>query len=246
MQTYIMPKGYKLYRYDLNEPPCNWSINHKNPEYQYGSGKIKNQFNGFFFFNSFYQTIGTCKNAIEKNGDRFQCAWLTKCETICETALLDIRKAPSISALFLGLYKNGFDIFNDNFSIYKKEDKIPFSIFRKDLEEFSKIVEDEKWYLSKDKNEVVNEFIRKIETLFIDNDWLGFAEQSLTDFENGISFSKLLQEKNLDGYIFNEANRIEGSDTVCFIDNKALSDPKCEKVEINKIFQLFNGVCKEE
>lgn len=244
MQIFNMPKGSKLYRYDLAEPPHQWSIEHKNPEYQYNS-KSKNQFGGFFFFNSLYQAVGTCKAAFDRYKREYQCAWLTECETICDVSLLDLRMELTISATLLDLYKGGIDIFNDNFHVYSnKGPQITFSIFKKDIESFAQIVEVQEWYRNKEKNRTVDDFIYKIEQHFIANDNVGLLGQRLTDLENGILFSNLLRERQRDGYIFNEANRQEGTDTVCLINSDVLSSPKCQKYDNSKIEILFEQICK--
>lgn len=125
------------------------------------------------------------------------------------------------------------------------EPQATFSIFKKDMEIFAQIVEDQNWYRNQEKNEIVNKIIYKIEQHFIVNDYVGLLGQRLTDLENGIPFSKLLQERQWDGYIFNEANRQEGTDTVCLINSNALNSPICIKIEENNIKILFERICED-
>lgn len=240
-----MSKGSKLYRYDLTEPPYQWSTKHKNPEYQNNS-KSKNLFGGFFFFNSLYQAVGTCKAAFDRYGEEYQCAWLTECETIREISLLDLRMELTISSALLNLYKGSIDIFNDSFHVYSnKGPQVTFSIFRKDIETITQIIEDIEWYHNQENNRVFNEFVHKIEQHFIANDYVGLLGQRLTDCENGISFSKLLQERQWGGYIFNEANRQEATDTVCLINSDILGSPKCIRFEKDNINTLFEHICED-
>jgi len=54
LTDYILEPENQLYRYDIVQPPKEWSTVFKNPEYVYPDTGIKNQIDAFFFFNSIF------------------------------------------------------------------------------------------------------------------------------------------------------------------------------------------------
>ena len=54
---YMLPANTHLYRYDLVEPPVEWSTEYKSIEYQYLVHGCKNRIGAFFFFDSKYQAV---------------------------------------------------------------------------------------------------------------------------------------------------------------------------------------------
>ena len=52
-----------MFRYDLIEPPTEWSSTHRNIEYTGSIYGDKNSMSAFFFFNSECQAVGTARCA---------------------------------------------------------------------------------------------------------------------------------------------------------------------------------------
>lgn len=57
-----------------------------------------------------------------------------------------------------------------------------------------------------------------------------YLGQSLTDYENGILFKSILEEKNYEGYVFFENPE---SNTYCIFNSDKISDPIHEEVYID-------------
>ncbi|BDC06858.1 hypothetical protein [Phocaeicola vulgatus] len=226
IEEYIIPKlrlepGYKLYRYDLCAPPTEWCSDFHNPEY----GNSKNQAGLFFFFNSQSQAINTGYSACNRYKDRnYSQFWITQTELTAPVLLLDLRKYIAITGLLAAFYASDIDIFSLTVS-GSVDDSNKLSLFKDQICEFVAIVEDKNWYLDAKKNEKVNSFILKIEKFYVDYEFVGLFGQRLTDFHNGLIFKQILQQKGYDGYIFNESNNAQGSDTICLLSSVQLSSP---------------------
>ena len=222
--------GKWLYRYDLSQPLAVWSSGYKNPEYEFSSGN-KNQFGGFFFFDSEQQAENTGRKALKRYKNRsFDGLWITKCQTTSDSEFLDLRGYVTITAILSDFYRNGIDVFNDEFHEFYFGEKKPFAGLKEPIGRFCKIMEDPFWYKDKDEKAQVDSIIRLVETFFIDNGHPGFFGQCITDFSNGIAFKRILEEHHYDGYIFNEANGMPGTNTLCFQSSDKLSRPEIRVV----------------
>lgn len=223
---YELPVGAALYRYDVISPPVNWDVSFKNPEYLFTEG-AKNKAGAFFFFNSEDQAVKTAEIVKLRYNGRYENAWLTCCSTQKTLKLLNMKVFPTVSSLICSLFNDGIDFLTDDFfSDGLKKNEMPLSIMRDPIIKMIAITStDSQWYLVKEKNDFVNMVIKLIEKQFMDNTYLGIFAQKISDFDNGIAFKKLLIESSYDGYIFNESNGRDGSDTICLYDKDSLTPP---------------------
>ena len=231
MKRTIIPSGEWLYRYDLSQPLGEWSTEFYNPEYIFDCGH-KNQFGGFFFFDSEQQAENTGRKALKRyKGRKFDGLWITKCQTTSKSELLDLRGYKSISAILCDFYQNGINIFNNSFHEFFF-DKKSFVELKKPIELLCNITSSLKWKENREASYNVKSIIKFVETFFVDDAVPGILGQCLTDFENGTAFKAILEENNFEGYIFNEANGMIGTDTLCFLSSDKLSRPQTEIVEL--------------
>lgn len=226
MKRTIIPSGKWLYRYDLSRPLNKWSIEFHNPEYTFDCGN-KNQFGGFFFFDSESQAENTGRKALERYGDReFEGLWITKCQTVSDSEFLDLRGHMTITAILCDFYQNGIDLFNDNFHEFYTRSKKSFADLKEPIRLLCDITSNPNWFKDIEADKQVKSVIKFVETYFFDNDTPGILGQCLTDFENGAAFKAVLEENNFEGYIFNEANGMRDTDTFCFLSSNKLSYPQ--------------------
>ena len=213
-----MPKGYQLYRYDIIAPPKLWDSGYHNPQYitsQYG---CKNQFGGFFLYNSRDMAYKTGINALNNKSTNF---WITETELTSEVEVLDLTQYKTCIDTIKAFYINDFDIFNDFYQHGLTILGKPFTLLREFLLEYLKLEED-----------IINDgrrkdLIKQMEcNFFCDNTVPGIFGQQLTDFSNGSKFKQLLEINGFKGYIFNESNGVNGSDTICLLSQEYLSAPK--------------------
>lgn len=227
---YILPKGTTLFRYDLKEPPADWTI--KWNLYVFvcdNEKKRKNELEAFFFFDNEAHAINVGSNSMPKP-DKL---WITQTETTSQLRLLDLNIPPACSSqsIVTGLYflfKRGFDLFNDEFSFYTDESfhKKSFKEIRENFFNWLKYREQMNSTLPKERNEAawrVLEETDKIDEFFCNRPINSFY-QILTDFENGKIFKHMLVEKKYDGCIFNEDT--DESHTYCIFDSCNLSKPQ--------------------
>lgn len=226
MKTISKPTGTALYRYDVSQPPSCFSVNHKNPEYYSGTKGNKNMFGGFFFFCTEAQALNTGKMALSRYKDgRYDKLWITTCKTTENTLLLDFTGYISITAILTDFMQSGIDVFTDSFHEYFTPQKKSFFNLREPVAHFCEIIQDDEWYKNNDK--FVSSFVKLVETYFIDNSCPGVLGQCLTDFDNGLAFRNILMENNWEGYVFNESDGRQETDTLCFLDCAKLSSPEC-------------------
>lgn len=223
--NYIIEKSATLFRYDLTEPPVNWDSNYKSVEYAYVKwGKTKNAAKNFFFFNNEKVTISTAEVAVSnyKEGDNDY--WLTTA-TVLRNLNLFCLFGDDIFFNLLKLYDSEINVFTDDFLFNFGTETKSFLILKKALDEYIKcdvLDFDRKIEL---RNELVQPFVNP-------NCPFGLLGQTLSDFNNGIAFTKLLAENGYDGYTFDESL---GGHTICLINDvvmrtpTALSKPKREK-----------------
>ena len=232
MERTIIPSGQWLYRYDLSQPLDEWSMDFHNPEYTFDCGN-KNQFGGFFFFDSESQAENTGRKALERYGSReFEGLWITKCHTILDSVFLDLTKYRAITAILCDFHQNGINIFNNSFHEFYYKGKKSFVDLKQPIELLCGITAIPDWSKDQEADKQVESIVKFVETYFVDNDTPGILGQCLTDFENGAAFKAILEENNFEGYIFNEANGMTGTDTLCFLSSDKLSSPQNRKVEL--------------
>lgn len=232
MERTIIPSGKWLYRYDLSQPLDEWSMDFHNPEYTFDCGN-KNQFGGFFFFDSESQAENTGRKAVERYKDRdFEGLWITKSQTTFNSEFLDLRGYMTITAILCDFHQNGINIFNNSFHEFYYKDKKSFVDLMRPIELLCDITSNPDWSNNREADKQVKSIIKFVETYFVDNDAPGILGQCLTDFENGIAFKAVLEENNFEGYVFNEANGMIGTDTFCFLSSDKLSLPQNRMVEL--------------
>ena len=233
LTDYILEPGSQLYRYDIIQPPKEWSTDYTNPEYSYPHTGSKNQIGAFFFFNSAYTALETGKCALvneKKKGVSYHGIWLTKCVIKTSVKLLDLRDSIVCIELLAALNKAGFTIYSDEL---KSWDGIPFSKLANIIQPVEDIVLlDTSWVNNEETTRKVQKSIMEMQkTLKIENTHIGHLLQLLTDFSNGFYFRKVLLDKGYEGYIFNETNRPFsgiGTDTICIFDSTKFQPPCIE------------------
>ena len=117
VNTYKIPGATNLYRYDIECPPNEWSVEFKNKEYVYDEEcedlQIKNRIGAFFFFDNSVAAYQTSCLAAQKNGcDNI---WLTETSIIREIQLLDFSHFENITSILLAFDELGFDVLTDKF-----------------------------------------------------------------------------------------------------------------------------------
>lgn len=238
LRDFFLQPGEKLYRYDIKEPPKEWSTNFKNPEYVYtGTRGVKNQIGAFFFFNSRNQAVNTAQCAFRKHKNTADGVWITKCTIKESIRLLDLRDSIICIELLAAFDKAGFAIFSDKL---KSWEGVPFSRIANTIQPVEDIIlADTNWIYDKEVKKKVQVSISEMQKILnIENTHIGYLLQLLTDFSNGTYFRKILQDNMYEGYIFNETNHptpIEGSDTICIFNSKKILAPFVEVITPGKI-----------
>lgn len=230
----ILQSGEKLYRYDIKEPPKEWSTDFKNPEYVYSDTGIKNQIGAFFFFNSYHQAVNTACCAIIKNANIAKGIWITECTTSKIIKLLDLRDFNFCVELLAAFDKSDYPILTDNFRSWKD---ISFANMEKGIRSIEDIVlENSIWTTNQEQSTRIGKVAAKMEQILsIPNDHIGYLLQLLTDYSNGLYFKSILHDKGYEGYIFNETNNfftIKGTDTICVFSAEKLNSPSCNKLDL--------------
>jgi hypothetical protein len=217
-----------LYRYDLKQPPKDWSTDFKNPEYVYPDRGEKNQVGAFFFFDSFQCAKNTALYAFRKYNDkRYDGIWITKCTIKEPIKLLDLRDSIVCLELLAAFDKAEYNILCDELKTWNG---IPFSKLISVIQPIEDIVLlNSNWDNNQESEQLVQKAIMEMQKILnIENCHIGLLLQLLTDFSNGFFFRSLLQEKGFEGYIFNETNQLfyqNGTDTICIFESKKLLPP---------------------
>lgn len=221
----MLPARTQLYRYDLTEPPKDWSNDFH--EYIYG-GIFKNQIGAYFFFDKEDNCASTCKNETKFNGEYY----LTKCETQKDVNLLDLCY-DEVRIMLEVLYHKGIDICLSSLFTYATGERSPLYNISNEYQRYMELVD------MKDKNpkEISETFqLRDKITQYICKGNFNFKYfgQLLTDFENGSIFKDLLVRKGYEGYIFFEDKYRDCEvKTYCFFDNSVLTSPCCKKITLS-------------
>lgn len=221
---YKMQTDCLLYRYDLNKPPKEWDIEHKNPEYII-NGKSKNVADLFFFFENKFVTYMTADKAMSNKYTEF---WLTKTKIKESLNLLDLRGGGTI-AMLNTLFYNGINIFVDDMYIQNCNEEIKFSDLKEDFDYF---MSDFRFEYNLVK---IQASFNRVNSYFIAPGCpFSLLGQILTDGDNGIVFKQKLIKAGYDGYIFDES--LDGS-TICLINTDKLSSPQVECIDKAQLFK---------
>ena len=121
---------------------------------------------------------------------------------------------------------NQVDILNKNFTCNGCANSKTLLELKNIVNEYCISFNNPKTHLDNDSLNIAQECISKIEELYIDNFNVGLFIQRISDFNNGILFKQILQQKKHEGFIFNESNRKQGTDTVCIFSPLYLSPPQ--------------------
>lgn len=218
-------KGEIIFRYDLDEPPCCWDINYKSKEYNSNRFQHpKNMAGNFFFFSNEDVTKNTALEALKRQVNQ-QMYWFTTAKVNRDLILLNLCGG-NVFQNILKMHELGLDIFSDNLKFYHIKDMKSFSDLKEPFFEFKDYIKG----CQIDDIERATELIKIIESPFrIEGCPFGLLGQILTDFENGLFFCKLLEDRGYDGYVFDES---KGGHTICLrrdvvTENpSALSEPK--------------------
>ena len=218
--------GTILYRYDIVRPPfSDWTDEYKSLIYDNYQNDVgpKNAIGAFFFFDDRTTAIEVARNVLKqkewiKEVNPNLNIWLTTTIIQDDICMLDLSGCQNIVELYVSLWNNGIDIFREDF--YKFGDWLgskPLSLLLEDIK-----------YLAfangkKEKNKVstCKCNIENFYNTYEDKEKLPYACQELTDFSNGKIFKELLEEKGIEGYIFQETD----AKTFCIFNSKRLSNP---------------------
>lgn len=220
-----IPAEFKLFRYDLAEPPVLWDSDYHSLEYTIADNKEvihKNQAGLLFLFDSESTTIKTAELAMSHhNKTEF---WLTTASVTKPLRLLDLRGGATL-VIFNNLNVSGIDVFKSSLTIDGLKGSIPLA----DLEPLYDCVMQNivGWDEYRDK------WMQLHEPFIYPGSPYSVLGQRLTDFENGGIFKSLLCAKEFDGYIFDESL---GASTVCLFDSNNLSAPESTKFDKPRLF----------
>lgn len=229
--TYDGSGMVKLYRYDLECPPTDWSNEYKNVEYIYEGEcdalRVKNQIGAFFFFENISTAYATGSIAAKKNGTNT--IWLTETSIINRISLLEFSHLKNISSILLAFEELGIDVLNDSFFKFNSCGACEsFEKLRPLLDELKDL--DQKEHKNDREIMKISDLAYEIGKFFYSNERIDYFGQLLTDFGNGNTFKNILTEKGYDGYIFREDYN---SSTYCLFEASALSKPQHKKVTIS-------------
>ena len=223
----LVTKGLPLYRYDIIQPSKAWDVNFKSPIYCSEDNSPKNEIGAFFFYDNEKETIAVAKNVVNQKRDFISSfnpnlsIWMTKTVLEKDFQMLDLSECQDIVELYVTLWNEEINIFREDF--YKYDALFPPRPMKIILDDIRYIASHNENKLN--KSDRLNESKCKILNFFSsfgDNEKLHYAGQLLTDFSNGRIFRELLEQKELDGYIFRETD----AKTYCFFRADKLSTPE--------------------
>lgn len=235
--TYCLKKGTSLFRYDLIEPPTEWSSTHRNIEYTGSIYGDKNSMSAFFFFNSECQAVGTARCATKKYADkRDGSIWITRCNLKDDMKLLDLRSFASVIDMLVFLVTERYNILSTQYKSFFNDAATLDNIKDSTLFLVCKIHGNNTYYNdSSFMNEIIPHVNVVIEFLKINIFVPGQFVQLLTDYSNGPLFKSEVISKGYEGIIFNEtSNRNTGSDTVCLFSTQKLEIPIQKKYDYER------------
>lgn len=230
VNTYSIPVGVKLYRYDIQCPPSKWDITFKNAEYVYDGACeelcIKNRIGAFFFFANRATAYNTGYIAAEKN--KCNKIWITETSTISKIQLLNFSHFENITSILLSFDELGFDILTEQFQKFNFTGVCKyFSELRPLVNQLRQLI-DKPQKSSKDDCDILN-LSTRIGDFFYGNDRIDYFGQLLTNFTNGKYFKEMLLSRGYDGYSFRESH---DSPTYCILNPAAISDPTHQEIEL--------------
>lgn len=213
-----LPKGFQLFRSDINKPPEKWDQTHINPTYNY-KGFIKNKTGNLFFFDN-----AESANTLGKTYDQSYHFLTSCCVNIDQCKIIDFSQCCSVYMMFRVLDELGIDVLTDNFKLYS-ECLPPYLATFKELATAYK------------ETKAGNSFsVYHVKYPGKTAKDIGIIGQRLTDFDNGLAFKKIIDSfgQPLHGYRWCEQNA-PACYSYCIFSSKIVSDPITEKVEVNKI-----------
>ena len=216
----ILEPGDRLCRYDLGtDLSVDWSTEYENPEYIGCEFGKKNAIGAFFFYDKKTTAKKTLAQAIynqKKKGNIYNSGTITYCEVVNELNLLDLDsgliECSNIISFLVSIDANVI------------ENKFVNHHSNKPYSELQSVIVD---IFSTDHIKRINAADEINKFFFYNAPYLG---QSLTDYENGILFKSILEEKNYEGYVFFENPE---SNTYCIFNSYKISDPIHEEVYID-------------
>ena len=218
--------GIKLFRYDITEPPkTGWDKDFKSPVYCWDEEGAKNNIGAIFLFDKENIAVDVARNVI-KQKEQFIKEFnfsLTRTVVKDDLRMLDLTACKDLVDLYITLWNNDINIFRKDFYKFDKWfGSKPMSLLLEDIKYLA--LEDGK----KEKNKVstCKCNIENFYNTYEDKEKLPYACQELTDFSNGKIFKELLEEKGIDGYIFQETD----ANTFCIFNSKKLSNPLTIKI----------------
>lgn len=215
----ILEYGDTLYRYDLEENlPDNWDSNYHNFEYSGSRYGFKNAIGAIFLFDKKLTAKQILSGAINNQKEKTRIITRATITTVTvneEIKLLDLSSGIiRCSNLLSVLYELNMDVTVLDLKNFQKD--LPFhSIHDRLIDLYSS--DPAKRMTS--ANEIDRFFCGRINLL----------GQTLTDFQNGALFKKLLEDKQFEGYVFWEN---PSSDTYCILSSLKLSNPIHEIIDV--------------
>jgi hypothetical protein len=198
--------------------PEAWSTDYHSPEYfspEYGD---KNQIGAFFFYpneQTARNVLGVAVRQQESKGHSYPNNVVTACHTTADINLLDITNCQRPVNILNILYDEGIDVLTTDFYKYL-DDMVPFNRIR-GHHQF--IINNEGSNDRMVKSDM-KEYGVQIDQFF--HYRVQYIGQLLTDFGNGITFKRQLQENGFEGYQFMEE---KDCPTICIFEADKLSVP---------------------
>lgn len=219
-----LQKNYPLFRYDLKEPPADWDETYHSVEYTYDTqiqhSKVKNVVGAYFFYGN--REVAQKTGCFAANKCGLTKIWITETSVQEIVNLLDFTAIDNIPEIIYGLDRIGINILTDDFYRYKSFDNIiSLSSIKDKFEEWKGLAIKED--ISKEEYSRQEALFNEISDLWINH--IGLFCQSLTDFDNGVNFKQILQDKGLDGYMFRDSLSSLAESSICIFDNRYLGEP---------------------
>ena len=215
----VLNPGDQLYRYGIGDHfPNQWDIDVHSVEYRDDKLGYKNQIGALFFYDNERTALNVLSSAINRQKDKgiiIEDAIISTATVIEEITLLDLESGISRCTQMLScLYDLGIDVMTDEFRSHQRNES--FGSIR---ERFHELYSDD-WNARMSSAKIIDDFFFNLPPL------LG---QSLTDFDNGPKFKRLLEEHQYEGYVFMEEY---SSNTYCIFSSQKLSCPTHRHVAI--------------
>lgn len=227
----ILEKSDCLYRYFLGvDLPSSWLSEIHSPEYYSDRYGHKNAIGAFFFYDKEKTALQVLSQAIfnqRKKGNIYKHATITKCEVKDEIVLFDLESGLfNCSNIVSTLMENGLNVITDSFFNYQKEKA--FSWINNEIENLYSSNSSIRFMAAKN----INEFFFNYPPLLC---------QSLTDFNNGLEFKRILEEQDYEGYVFMEEF---SSNTYCLLNADKISSPDHKIIDIEND-EIIQGLIRK-